>query len=365
MKPSTQLLAFVEEKKLPWIYYSPERGRMVIVIDNHLLSIYRACPQYFMHYAVEGWRKRGVNGQGRERIWFFDFGILFHKMMEEYYRIFKEPSFDLQSFAIDSAFKNWTEMEMDYHLSHKECQAMGGYPGFAGMLIQYALQFKAENERMTVLATEVSFGKGLEVPVYVWGSDADSDTGIFSYADIFLSGRLDILADDGAFILPLDHKTCSFRTGRDPMRRYVNDDGPTGYVYSLSKILPSIVPEDMILKRQCNRISMNLISKSIPKEGPRFKRLALYKSEEVLRAYRYRQIATCNNLLSDLDAYVRGLGTPRNTRLCTDWYYQECTYIDVCRQQDRAGEQATLENSFRILPVWDTEAMQGVVEPED
>jgi len=358
MKPTTQLINFIEEAKLPWIYYSPERGRIVVILDNHLLSTYRKCSQFFMHYAVEGLRKKQLAGSGRE--WFFDFGILFHKMMEEFYRHnnFKKAGFSLEKFAIDKAFYYWREMLMDVHLSHKECQEMGGYPGFAGMLIQYATQFKAENERLNILQTEVAFGKGLEVPIYVWGEE--HNTQLFCWADIYLSGRYDIIADDGYYIIPLDHKTLgSFRS--DPMSRFVIDDGPTGYIYGLNKVLPTIkeIPEDLILKRQCNRISMNLISKSVPKEGSRFRRLPIYKSEAQLELYRQRQISTVTNLLSDLDLYVRSLGVPRDTSKCSSFYFQSnlCTYFDVCRQQDTSSEQTTIANGYEKLPVWDTEAI--------
>ena len=360
IKPSTQLIDFVCEAQLPWISYSEERGRLVLVIDNHLLSTYRACPQYFMNYAVEGWRKRSEFGPGVEKNWFLDFGILFHKMMEEYYRSFREESFTLESFAIDSAFKHWDEMGMDQHLSHKEAQEMGGYPGFAGMLIQYAVQFKAENERLRVISTEIAFGKKHEVPIYEWGGP-ESDSPLFCHADIYLAGRIDILADDGIYILPMDHKTMGIFP-KDPTIRFHTDDGPTGYVYAMNKILPRIISPELILKRQCNKILMNLISKRVPKEGSRFKRLPLFKSEAMLEAYRQRQIGTVNNLLSDLDSYVRSLGVQRDSSKCYNWYYKDCAYLDVCRQQDASAEQATLQNGFTKLKIWDTEALNDITE---
>jgi hypothetical protein len=361
MKPSTELIQFVMGAKLPWLYYDEGRGRLVLIIDNHLLSTYRRCPQYFMHYAVVGIRRKAQTG-APEREWFFDFGILFHKMMEEYYRnnYFKNSEFSLEKFAIDRAFYWWNEMNMNVHLTHEQCQQMGGYPGFAGMLVQYATQFKKENENLRVLQTEVAFGKNKVVPIYVWESDHDDPDGLFCHADIYLAGRYDIIADDGFYIIPLDHKTLSSFRG-DPMSRFIIDDGPTGYIYALNKILPTIkeIPPELILKRKCNRISMNLISKSVPKEGSRFKRLPIYKSEAQLEAYRQRQIATCNDLLGDLDAYVRSLGVPRDTSKCTAFYFigNYCQYFDVCRQADKESEQATIQNGYQKLPIWNTESL--------
>jgi hypothetical protein len=243
---------------------------------------------------------------------------------------------------------------------------MGGYPGFAGMLIQYATQFKAENERMNILATEVPFGKNKEVPIFqnIYLPDRTHESmgsipGYYCEADIFLSGRLDIIADDGYHILPIDHKTMGRFQG-DPLNRFVNDDGPTGYIYALNTILPTIIPEDLLLKRQCNQIQMNLISKAVPKEGSRFKRLSLYKSTDQLEAYRLRTIQTVNHMLSDLELYIRGIGVPRDTSKCSNWYFNTCTFMDVHRQASKDAELATLQNGFIKLPIWNTEAVASI-----
>lgn len=353
--PSTMLEDFVQESKLPWISFNPEAGRLEIVIDNYLASNYRSCAAHFEILGIEGWRRKGVSG-APERNWLLDFGTLFHKMMEEYYQAYKSPEFSLEKFAIERALFHWRDMNMDIHLSNKECQELGGYPGFAGMLLQYALQFKAENESLNIIAKEVSFGKKKEVPLYVWGTESSENAVPYCPADIFLSGRMDIIADDGTFISPMDHKTMgSFR--RDPIGRFSVDEGPVGYIYALNKLLPSIVPEELRLKRSCNRIIMNLISKQIPKEGSRFQRHMIWKSSQALEAYRIRMIGTCNNLLNDLELHVRGLSMPRDTSKCNNWYFRDCPYLDVHRQQDKAGELATLQNGYVKLPVWDTEAI--------
>jgi hypothetical protein len=353
MNPSSKVIDFVQSKQdaLPWIYWSEDEKRLVFNINNTYLSMYRSCPSYFFLKAVEGWARR--SGGTVARNWFLDFGSLFHKLMEVYYKHFREADFDLNKFAIQRAGDFWESMKMDEHMGHKEFLSIGGYQGFAAMLIQYAIQFKPENERIKVLATEVSFGRGREVPIYQsFGSNAECG------ADIYLSGRLDIIADDGYYIFPLDHKTMGAFKG-DPLVRFLNDDGPTGYVYCLKKILPTIIPEELILKRDCKMISMNLISKSIPKEGSRFKRLSLRKTESQMVSYRERVISTCNHILTDLECYVRGQSIMRNTSNCTDWYHHECDYIDVHRQSDRAAELATLSNGYVQLPIWNTETVEA------
>lgn len=363
-QPSQQLIEWVKERKLPWIYYDESTGRLTLVIDNYLLSMYRSCAAHFMLVAVDGWHRKSIS-QDVQREWALDFGILFHKMMELYYRDFQKPDFDLKDFAIKAAAEEWYSMKMDVHLNHKECQAMGGYPGFAGMMIQYATQFKAENERLRVLATEVPFGRNKEVPIFSQfhrATSKDSGEVIWCEADIYLAGRLDIIADDGFHILPLDHKTMGSFRG-DPLSRFVVDDGPTGYVFALNAILPQIMPDSVErLKRECNQIQMNLISKAIPKEGSRFKRFPLYKTSDQLESYRLRVIQTCNHLLSDLKLVARGLGVPRDTSKCSNWYFRDCPFLDVHRQASRDAEQATLNNGFIQLPIWNTEEVAKATE---
>ena len=363
--PSSRLVEWVWEKKLPWISYNESIGRMEIFIDNYLASSYRACPAYFFLRDVEGWHRRSESAPGAEdtieRKWYLDFGILWHAMMEEFYSSFQSPKFSLEDFAIHKADEYWSRLEMQQHEGHPECQRIGGYLGFAGMLVSYAVQFSAENERLTPIASEVAFGKKREVPIYVFDPLAcGSEASIWSSADIYLSGRLDLIFDDGSHILPMDHKTMGSFRG-DPMAKFLCDDGPTGYIYALNQILPSLsgISEEVITKRSCNMISMNLINKGEPpKNDPRqsrFKRMPIYKSIEALESYRLRMIATCNHLINDLEMYCRDYSVPRNTNACTNWYHTTCTYYDIHRQQSADAEQKTLQTGYIKLPIWDTE----------
>lgn len=362
MKPTAELIEWVKASNLPWLQWNESNGRLEFFIDNYYLSAYRGCPSYFVKLAIEGVKRRATGG-GEARNWFLDFGILFHKMMEVYYRDFRKPEFDLQTFAIDQANKHWHAMKMDAHLQEKECSEMGGIFGFAGMLIQYATQFKAENERIRVLANEVSFGRNREVPIFILGEGLKIDDKgrpeTYCEADIYLSGRIDILCDDGFYIFPLDHKTVGNFYG-DPLAGWLVDDGPTGYIYAMNSILPTVVPEELILKRQCNRIQMNLISKKVPKDGSRFKRFPIYKTDHQLEAYRQRVVSTCNHILADLESYCRGYDVPRDTSKCNNWYKRQCVYYDIHRQADKDAEEATIRQGYVKLPIWNTEAVKPI-----
>lgn len=347
MKPTKRLIKFLSDTPLPWVYYDEKLQKLIVIVDNHLLQNYRACAQHFFRGHVEGWQRKSTVTEGeKQRSWFLDFGILSHKMFELYYRDFRRPDFDVTKWATERAVKEWNEMKMDVHAEHKEYKLIGGVHGLIGMLIQYSVVMTPVNEKLRVLGSEISFGKAKEVPLYQ-GPDLE----------IYLSGRMDLIVDDGFFICPMDHKTEGKFRG-DAALKYEMEEGPTGYIYALTKILPTIVPPDQVLKRDCSKILMNLIQKT-PTDTPaeRFKRVAVRKTVKQLEDYRVRMCSTVVHLLKDLERYAQNIAPARNTMLCSNWFFQDCLYKDVCRQGSAEGEAATLSNGYIKLPIWNTEAV--------
>jgi hypothetical protein len=345
-KAGSDLPQWLREKKLPWLSFSEATRTYDFVIDNHLLSTYRACPDAFFLQNVEGYHKRGITSEAT-RNWFLEFGILFHKMIETYYKTYKMPEFQIAEWAGGQLYALWHEMKMDVFLQEPELKNMGGLLGIGGLFALYATRFSAENEKLRIIGTEVAFGKNHEVCLH--------EDYIMR---IFLSGRMDIICDDGYFIQPMDHKTMGRFQG-DPLDKFLIDEGPTGYIFALNSILKTLVPEELILKRSCNRILMNLISKSTPKDAPadRLRRLPIYKSTFQLEQYRIRQVITCENLLDDVMRYSMGIPLRRDTDRCTNWFRGKCPFFDVHRQADKSSEEATLRNGYVKLPLWDTETV--------
>ena len=348
MKLSVQLLEFLECTPLPWLYYDYTKEKLIVVVDNHMMGIYRNCPQHFINSMVLGYAKKSDTViDSQQRIWFLDFGIVLHKMFELYYQNFRKPDFDVTKWATDRAVAEWNEMGMDIHSEHKEYKLIGGVYGLAGILMQYSMVMSPQNEKLRIIGTEVAFGRRGEVPLHI-GEDIE----------IYLAGRLDLVVDDGYFICPMDHKSKGYFSG-DPALEYETDEGPTGYVYALSKILPTLVPEEQILKRDCSKILMNLISKkatATPEE--RFKRVAIRKTSYQLEEYQDRMLSTVMNLVSDMERFANSTRVQRNTTACFNWHRSLCQYKDVCRQQSRDAEQGTLNNGFIKLPIWNTEAVK-------
>ncbi len=343
MPQSGNLIEFLKVHPLPWLKYDEVKHKFILVLDNHLMSTYRACPQHFINAHVLGLRRKSPTDKP-ERVWFLEFGICLHEMLEKYYKTFREPYFDKIKFCTEEAIAVWNEHQMDEFAEEKEYKAIGGLKGFIGLLVQYTTVLGPENEKLRVLGTEVSFGKNLEVPIYIGSS-----------LEVYLSGRMDIIVDDGYFICPMDHKSFAVFKG-DVALRYATDEGPTGYVYALSTVLPKLIPEELILKRDCTKILMNLISKAPTKDPQeRFKRIALRKTTWELEQYRMRMQHTASHLLFTVNAFVQDGPVYRNTQVCQNWMHRTCSYFDICRQQSREGELATIQNGFITVPLWDTE----------
>ena len=73
MSPSGSLIDFLNVHPLPWLYYDEAKGKFIMVVDNHLMSTYRACPQHFINAHVLGLRRKTMKSSCRAsmvlRIW--------------------------------------------------------------------------------------------------------------------------------------------------------------------------------------------------------------------------------------------------------------------------------------------------------
>jgi len=100
------LWGFLGSSELPWIKFDKQLGKIIIVVDNHLLSTYRSCAQHYMYQAVDGYQQKPQIGTAEnDRKWYLDFGIVFHKMLQTYYSEFRLPDFNLAEWAFTLGYK--------------------------------------------------------------------------------------------------------------------------------------------------------------------------------------------------------------------------------------------------------------------
>lgn len=340
-------------EKLHWMKIS-EDGVLEFYLDNHMLQTFRMCEANFFESFVEGYRSTGG------RIWFLDFGTCVHEVIEYYYKNYKKPEFNWEWWSIQYTKQVWMQHEMDYYADtngqwYKEYTSLGGYPGFAGMMVQYASIFRAENDRFRVIGAELYFGKNKEVPLEN-EKFIDGTINFHFPFRLYLAGKIDLLMDDGFNIGPMDHKTAKDFRGQNPARNYEIQEGMTGYVFAARKILKNFMGElgsnsswmKELAIRQCNKIWMNFLQvKPEADINKRFKRIPIYKSDWELEEYRQRQISTVARLYQLLENYREdrtGLRPHFNTMACTNWMHQICPYQSAHHQKDN-------ESMLRILNV--------------
>jgi hypothetical protein len=326
-------------EKLHWIKLDAN-GTPEFYLDNHMMQTFRACEAKFWHEFVEGW-------SGSGRVWFLDFGIITHKCIEQYYLDRKKPGFDIFQWAGAYARSEWDKLDMDGEYStHPDYTKLGGFGGFAAMLCQYAQHFNAENERFRVIGAELYFGKSKEVPLL------DNHLAFeFAPFRLYLSGKIDLLVDDGHSIGPMDHKTARDFRGGNPMASYEVQEGMTGYVFAAKKIIENIQGID---RKPCNKIWMNFIQVKGEKVlGDRFKRMPLYKSDAELEDYRLRMISTVSRIYQLLTNPE--LKPNWNTMMCNNYMHNTCAFQAVHRQKDAQSQLLVLQSQFVKKEIWNPE----------
>lgn len=346
-------------EKLHWFIYDEHNGEVNIVLDNHMMQTFRACESRFMLDFVEGW-----HGQGH--FWFLDFGICVHTMIEYYYLHYRDKDFDVLNWAGAKAYEVWCKMNMDelynskspWH--HKNYSTLQGCAGFSALLMEYASLFHADNERFRVIGAELYFGKGKEVPL---GTFANFGINF----NVFLSGKIDLLMDDGTNIGPMDHKTSSNFGGKSPALSYEVHDGMIGYVYATKKLLTYNGADGKDYPkfegRTINKMWMNFIQVeplpqkrrdgTTPSVHDRYKRIPFFYSDYQLDQYRKRQVSTAKRITDLL--IDPNLSPVRNTMMCTNYMRHMCSYHRVHAQNSKENELIILNSDFKRGDIWDPE----------
>lgn len=315
--------------RLHWLKIG-EDGVVEFYLDNHMLQTFRECEEQFWTYFVLGY-------SGKGRVWYFDLGTCVHKMVELYYILRKSQKFDLQNWGIQTAVEIWNAMNMDFYKTHpvwkSDFEKLGGLHGFCGLMVQYAQYFNLDNERIRVIGAELYFGKKKEVPIL-------DDATKYSYAPfrLYLSGKIDLLIDNGTEIGPMDHKTKKDFKGKNPLINWEVADGMTGYVYAAQNLLKHF-PD--IERKPCNKIWMNFLQINVTNEtkmSDRFKRYPLFKTDEQIEDYKLRQIRTVSKIYQLLI----------NPDMSRDWDTQACVGYSTCPLQ-QVHRQGSKDLMFKIL----------------
>lgn len=354
---TTNTLQRYEElaQKLHWFKIG-EDGIPELYLDNHMLQTFRMCEAAFEESFIHGYSSNS------NHIWFLDFGSVFHDRIENYYMYRKNPNFDIIKWAGQDSLNVWEKFKIDEYYKnpnspwyHKDYDILGGFMGFASLLLQYAQTYHVENERFRVIGAELYFGKGKEVPLY---PHPLNDKYLNQPFRMYLCGKIDLLMDDGQSIGPMDHKTTGYFRGKNPATNYELNDGLTGYVYAARQLLKQqlLVPRNRLdlVGRSVNKIWLNSIQVK-PETNPsdRFKRVPLFKTDFQLEQYRLRQVSTGARIFQLLTNPE--LAFNYNTMVCSNWFHRTCPFQEVHRQNSRDSQLVILNSSFSKGQIWNPE----------
>src|ERR1700761_3157851 len=75
-------------KKYHWMQLSPDGYAIEIFLDHHSLQTFRSCEAAFELSIMNGIQSKG-------RSWNLEFGIIWHSMVEEFYKAKRDGVFDI------------------------------------------------------------------------------------------------------------------------------------------------------------------------------------------------------------------------------------------------------------------------------
>lgn len=341
--------------KYPHIFQMGNDGVPEIYADNHILSHLRLCEAFFVESFLNNLHQKG------ERSWSLEFGVWFHKVMEAFYtgkakikekEYFIRDCSDLVTYAADI----WISLDMTYFNTkpeyYKVCAKIGGMTGAIQLVVDYWRMYGEGRDTLKVIGTELSFGRGKEVPIthdFIKTQPEPQDLPFRAY----YCGRMDAIGDNSASIFPVDHKTTStinpLTTGRD----FKPHDGMQGYVYALSKIATTYFPS---LQRTCNKAMVNHVQVNYSADyTKRFKRTPLHYSPLELEAWRVRQIRSFRKLW---EIAVEEQQPDWNTNTCHDIYNYPCPFR-LLHEQDPVNRNSYLQAHYVQIEPWGHDTIEG------
>lgn len=345
--------------KYPWINYDPKTHTMEMFLDHQMLSTVRTCEGKFILEHLLNIRPKG------HKAWALVFGAWMHFALETFYEhIRTHDGKPPDPYAwLDFNRKKWTDLKID---SYKDIDDkyldIGGWDGACSLLVQYYAFYM--EQRLRVIATEVPFGFNREVPLGTFYLPLPK-LGMWLTVKCYLTGRIDMLVDNGYMVGPVDHKHTHIFRG-DEWDKFNPQDGITGYILATNKILKKYFPDwtKPTLNGWIFHIQGHHAAKS-RKTGeirPRFKVSRIDKMPSQLDDYVARNVATFKRVAE----LMLDEKTPEwNTNSCHNIYNRDCEYLQIHKQpREEWGYQ--IEQHYHITTPWNpNKPEESIIERDD
>lgn len=346
-----------------WCKYDKDTNTVELFLDHFMLSSLRICEAKFYLDHIMHIKPRYAGGVRKP--WFFDFGEYIHWCLEGFYNHFKKykepPKIDLW---LNVAHKKWIAMNMDgyknsFPADQKKYEEVKGWEGVASLLVQYFVFYM--DMRLRVIDTEITFGHNREVKIGEFEHRTNNIIldyeGFAPKVKCYLTGRIDLLVDNGYKIGPVDHKTTHRFDGFEH-QDFNPQDAMTGYILAINDILKSYQGMNL-LPQACMGGWIFHISSTTPstprdkskKQGPRFKATPLDKTPSQMSDFKARQLSTFKRVA---DLLFNDKTPEWNTMNCNNMFFRACEYKPIHEQPSE--EWPSIIQRFYTIGenVWDT-----------
>ena len=332
--------------KYPWVIYNKKEGLIELFLDNQMLSTMRTCEGKFVMEHILNIRPKG------HKAWSLVFGAWLHFALETYYEHIRahdgkppDPNTWL-AYAKDK----WRELHIQAYAADDKFIDIGGWEGACSLLVQYYAFYM--EQRLRVVATEIPFGFDREVYLgefileHPQGLGGDDIT-----VKCYLTGRIDMLVDNGYMIGPVDHKHTHIFKG-DEWDKFNPHDGIMGYIFGTNAMLRKFFPnyQKPCLNGWIFHIQGHHAAKS-RKTGeirPRFKVSRIDKVLSQFDDYAARNVETFKRIASLLFLDKVPEWT---TTSCHNIYNRDCEYLQIHKQpREEWGYQ--IQQFYQITTPW-------------
>jgi PD-(D/E)XK nuclease superfamily len=361
-------------ERFHWTKYDKNTNTIELFLDNFMLSSARLCEaKFYMEHILNITPKYDTT---ERKPFFYDFGEYIHWCLEKFYESFKiEKKAPLIDDWLDKCRMKWAVMHMDDYANvpsekdRKRYENIKGWEGVAGLLVGYYAYYM--DMRLRVIDSEITFGHNKEVPIgkfwIVEPYTCKPQEGVLGLdlrsfkVECYLTGRIDLLVDNGYKIGPIDHKSTERFDGFEH-NDFNPHDGITGYIVAINEILKNYAGMSL-LKTPCMGGWIQHISTSRPTESenkrgknkgkptePRFKTTPIDKTISQLEDYKKRQLSTFKRIAE----LLFNDKTPEwNTIACNNIFFRPCVYKPI-HEQPPEQWQGVIDRFYQIGPVWDT-----------
>jgi PD-(D/E)XK nuclease superfamily len=347
-----------------WCKYDKSTNTIELYLDHYMLSCLRTCEAKFYLEHLLWIKPKRIYAEGQRKPWFFDFGEYIHWCLEQFYNHFKiNKTVPPVDWWLDQCKVHWQQMDMDGYANSvnpsdvKKYEEIKGWLGVCSLLTQYYVFYM--DMRLRVIDTEITFGHNKEVYLGNFQHQPEDYSPyrltLTNQVKCYLTGRIDLLVDNGYKIGPVDHKTTHKFDGFEH-NDFNPHDAMTGYILAIHEIISKYDLGERKPESKGGWIfHISACTPATPRDktkqqGPRFKTTPIDKTTSQLEDFKQRQLSTFKRVCELLFNNKVPEWTTNN---CHNMFFRDCEYVPI-HEQPSEQWSSVIERFYEITNPWDT-----------